>query len=32
MTDYQNLFDQPERNNLITYGNIQSILRRQGND
>ena len=30
MTDSQNFFDQPVRNNLITYDNIQKIATGQG--
>ena len=32
MTDSQNFFDQPVRNNLITYDNIQKIATGQGDD
>ena len=32
MIDGQNFFDQPVRNNLITYGSIQKIGTGQGND
>ena len=32
MIDEQNFFDQPLRNNLITYDNIQNILTGQGDD
>ena len=32
MIDGRNLFDQPVRKNLITYGNIQKITFGQGDD
>ena len=32
MIDGQNFFDQPVKNNLITYGNIRKILISQGDD
>ena len=32
MIDSQNFFDQPVRNNLITYDNIQKIATGQGDD
>ena len=32
VTDGQNFFDQPVKNNLITYGNIRKILISQGDD
>ena len=32
MTDGRNLFDQPVKDNLITYDNIQKIATGQGDD
>ena len=32
MIDGQNFFDQPIRNNLITYDNIQKLVAGQGDD
>ena len=32
MTEWKNFFDQPIRNNLVTYDNIRKIAIGQGND